>query len=217
MTTIEAVETIAICLEPGDTSADLCRTLPVWDYRGTFYSETRAALSIARLEPWRVSRAARENSNYAARRGYAHRIIDRAEWADDLFALRSSRYIRQGRPMPRAYLEREEYSADLPLAECRRHRIVVHGIVSADETLVAYCQISQCGEVARLNTILGHGDYLDDRVVWLLFREAIDWHVRECRAAFALYYSHDSGHGGGLRYFKERLGFRPARVDWRFA
>ena len=36
------------------------------------------------------------------------------------------------------------------------------------------------------------------------------------RARFGLYYTHESGHGGGLRYFKERFGMRPARVSWLF-
>lgn len=217
MTTLEAVSTIAIRLEPGDTPAEECRTLPEREYRAGFYAETRHPLSVARLDPWRVSKVVRENANRAERLGYGHRIIDRAEWEDDLFALRSSKRVRQGRPMPRSYLEREDYSSDWPLAECRRHATVVHGVVSDRGRLVAYCQIVQCGEVARFNTILGHWDHLDDRVVWLLVRDAIEWHRETCGASFALYLTHDSGAGGGLRYFKERFGFRPARVEWRFA
>lgn len=214
-TTLEA--TLAIRLEPGDTPAPDCTAIPHREYRGTFYSETAHPLSVARLDPWRVSRVVRENANRATRLGYEHRIIDRADWEDDLFALRSSKRIRQGRPMPRAYLERESYSSDLPLADCPRHRAVVHGIVSSQGRLVAYCQIVQCGEVARFNTILGHWDYLDDRVVWLLVREAIEWHRFNDEARFALYLTHESGHGDGLRYFKERFGFRPVHVEWRFA
>jgi hypothetical protein len=175
-------------------------------------------LSLARLEPWRFSRVVRENANRARRLGYGHRLIDRSEWEDDLYAIRSSKRVRQGRPMPRTYLEREAYSSDALLGdECRRHLVAIHGVVSADERLVAYCQLIQCGEVVRFNTILGHWDYLPDRVVWLLVLEALRWHIAECSAAFALYFTHDSGDGDGLRYFKERFGFRPARVEWEFA
>ena len=208
--------TLAIRLEPDDSGFPICRTLPFDEYRGTFYATTPHPLSVARLDPWRVSRVVNENANRSERLGYGHRLIDRAEWEDDLHAIRSSKRVRQGRPMPRAYLERETYSPDIP-SPCRRHGFTVHGVVDAHGRLVAYCQIAQCGEVARFNTILGHWDYLSDRVVWLLVREAIEWHRREAGASFALYLTHDSGHGEGLRYFKERFGFRPARVDWRFA
>jgi hypothetical protein len=87
-------------------------------------------------------------------------------------------------------------------------------VTGADGRLVAYAQLIQCGEVARFNTILGHWDHLQDQVVWLLVMEAIKWHIDESRAAFALYYTHHSGHGPGLRYFKERFRFAPARVEW---
>lgn len=200
-----------------------CRALAERDFRGTFYSDTELPLSIANLEPWRVSRVTRENVNYSERAGYRHEIIDRADWEDDLYALRSSRRVRQGRPMPAAYLEPEAYASDpLPHEQpCPRHMDVVHGVVTSgeisnDELLVAYAHVVQCGDVARFNTILGHWDYLADRVVWLLVRRAIEWHIAIAGARFALYYAHDSG-GDGLRYFKERLGFRPAHVDWRFA
>ena len=220
MTTTEstyAVEEISIELEQGDTELEECRELPEREYRDTYYTAPAYPLSVARLQPWRVSAVVRENANRATRLGYRHRIIDRSEWEDDIHSIRASKRIRQGRPMPRAYLERESYSSDWPLSECRRHATVVHGVVSADERLRAYCQLVQCGEVVRFNTILGHAGALEDRVVWLLVREALRWHIDVCDAAFALYFTHDSGHGDGLRYFKERFGFRPARVEWRFA
>jgi hypothetical protein len=44
--------------------------------------------------------------------------------------------------------------------------------------------------------------------------ELVKWHIDRCAAGYALYYTHASGHGPGLRYFKERLGFRPALVTW---
>ena len=75
----------------------------------------------------------------------------------------------------------------------------------------------QCGEVTRVNTILGHWDYLDDQVVWLLVMAGFRWHIDECGSRYGLYYTHASGHGPGLRYFKERFGMRPTRARWVFA
>jgi len=215
---------LVIHLEQGDTALASCHDLPFREYGEGFYAAPSGALSIASLPDsgrayeMGTSRVARQNARVAARAGYRYERIDRAEWEDDLHAVRASSGFRQGRPMPRAYLERQAYGSDAwPEPHCKRHLVTVHGIIGADGHLAAYAQVVQCGEIVRFNTILGHWDRLADRVVWLLFMELIRWHIDECAAGYALYYTHDSGHGGGLRYFKERLGFRPARVTWRFA
>jgi hypothetical protein len=97
-----------------------------------------------------------------------------------------------------------------------RHLITVHGVVGPDGHLAGYCQMVQCGEVARVNSILGHWDHLPDRIMWLLMLEVVKWHIENAQARYALYYTHLSGHGPGLRYWKERLGFRPAQVTWEW-
>jgi len=160
---------------------------------------------------------ARQNARYAAKLGYRWQIIDRADWEDDLFEIRSSAPKRQGRGMPEAYMTRQVYGSDAwPEQHCTRHLITVHGVIGADDRLAGYCQVVQCGEVVRVNSILGHWDKLPDRVMWLLMMELIKWHIDECAAGYALYYTHLSGHGPGLRYWKERLGFRPSRVSWEW-
>lgn len=220
----ERIETLSIRLEQGDTPLLSCREIPESEYRGTFYATTTHPLSVALLPAtgrdyeFGCSRVARQNARAAERRGYEYLRIDRAEWEDDLHDIRSSAPERQGRAMPDAYMERQLYGSDAwPEPHCKRHLITVHGVTDTHGRLVAYAQIVQCGEVARFNTILGHWDRLKDQVVWLLVLEALKWHIDECGAAFALYYTHDSGHGPGLRYFKERFGFRPAHVRWEFA
>ncbi len=220
----EAVETLSICLEPGDTSLPSCRSLPESEYRGTFYENPSYPLSIATLPhtgreyEMACSTCARQNVRASKRRGYEYLRIDRSEWEDDLHAIRSSAPERQGRAMPDAYMQRQSYSSDAwSEPHCLRHLITVHGVVGTEGHLAAYAQLIQCGEVVRFNTILGHWDKLKDQVVWMLVMEALKWHIDECDAAFALYYTHDSGDGPGLRYFKERFLFRPTHVHWEFA
>lgn len=229
MTTVERslrrdpsfVADLTIDLETGDTDIQDCSRLPVSEYGDTYYTAPPEPLSIAELPAtghayeMGCSRVARQNARVASRLGYRYERIDRADWENDLHALRSSAPCRQGRPMPDSYMRWQPYGSDRwPEPHCKRHLVTVHGIVAADGHLAAYAQVVQCGEVVRFNTILGHADHLEHRVVWLLFMELIKWHVDECGARYALYYAHDSGHGGGLRYFKERLGFRPAWVTW---
>lgn len=211
---------LTIHLMTADTDRPECTRLPHTEYAEGFYYAPKHDLSIATLpadpEAYEMgcSVVARQNARYANRHGYEHTLIDRSEWEDDLHAIRSSQRVRQGREMPAAYLERQTYSPDpIPDDPCLQHLVVVHGIVK-DDRLVAYAQMVQCGEITRVNQILGHWDHLPHRVVWLLVMELVKWHIVVCDARYALYYTHLSGHGPGLRYFKERLGFRPARVTW---
>ena len=211
---------LTVHLHTGDTTRPECTTIPHNDYGTGFYYAPQHDLSIAVLPPTGAgyemgcSVVARQNARYAAKHGYHHGLIDRADWEGDLHELRASKRVRQGREMPPAYLERQTYTPDgIPADHCPRHLIAVHGILQ-DDRLVAYAQMVQCGEIARVNSILGHWDHLPNRVMWLLMVELAKWHIEECGARFALYYTHLSGHGPGLRYFKERLGYRPSRVTW---
>ena len=215
------VRDISIRLHQGDTGLPVCATLPDNEYRDTFYTAPKHPLSVAELPDsgeayeYGCSVVTRQNARTARKRGYRYERIDRADWADDLHAIRSSAPVRQGRAMPEAYMTRQEYGTDRwPAEHCRRHASTVHGVIGPDEHLAGYMQVVQCGDVVRVNTILGHADKLRDCVMWLLMLEAARWHIDECDARWFLYYTHASGHGPGLRYFKERLGFRPARVEW---
>jgi hypothetical protein len=205
-----------------DTDLLPCNDLPVQEYVGTFYSEPQHPLSVAVLPSdghayeYGCSTVARQNARYAAKHGYRYQRIDRADWADDLYALRSSAPERQGREMPADYMTHRIYGSDAwPIIHCKRHLATVHGVIGPDDHLAGYMQVIQCGEVVRINTILGHADKLEDRLMWLLLVEAVKWHIDECAAKYFLYYTHASGHGPGLRYFKERLGFRPHTVTWQ--
>jgi hypothetical protein len=212
---------LTVRLERGDTRLPECSSLPASEYDGTFYATTEHALSVAVLPQdghayeYGCSVVARQNARYAANHGFTYLRIDRADWAGDLYRIRSSAPFRQGRDMPADYMTPQQYGSDAwREPNCVRHRSTVHGVIGPDDHLAGYMQVVQCGEVVRINTILGHADLLEHRIMWLLLVEAVKWHIDECAARYFLYYTHTSGHGPGLRYFKERLGFRPHRVTW---
>lgn len=212
---------VAVNLEASCSAA--CEALARSEYDGTYYTRPAYPLSVVALPAsgaeyeYQCSRVARYNARLASKRGYTHSLINRADWTDDLHALRSSAEFRQGRNMPDAYMQRQEYGVD-PAADeqCPRHLSVFHGVTSPDGRLVAYMHMVQCGQIVRVNTILGHWDHMDDQVVWLLVMEALKWHIDERGVEYGLYFTHDSGHGPGLRYFKERFRFAPSVVEWVF-
>jgi hypothetical protein len=191
-----------------------CAELALREYGpASFYWAPRSPLSVVDLAGWKPSRVAGCNARRCERLGFTYDPwIVRADHEHDLNALRASAPERQGRSMPDAYLEPQSFPRD-EHSLCARHESVVHGVFSPGRRLVAYAQIVQCGDAARFNTILGHADYMDDGAVWLLVHRALEHHAVR-GALHAVYYTHDSGHGGGLRYFKERFGFRPARVNF---
>lgn len=77
--------------------------------------------------------------------------------------------------------------------------------------LVAYITTYRSGDLVLVSQILGHADHLENEVMYLLFAGALEREIAE--AGFVVYNRHDSG-TEGLRFFKERLGFREEAVEW---
>lgn len=162
------------------------------------------------IEDWQLEhRTARKRAWRAERLGYRFAEIARHEYVDDIFDVNTSMKERQGRPMSAAYNLRPSASPD-PLYSCPRHGIHTYGVLSG-RRLVAYLICYRSGDLALVSTILGHGDYLTDDIMYLLARGFIESELEY--GGFAVYNRHDSG-TDGLRYFKTRVGFERAEVSW---
>jgi len=91
----------------------------------------------------------------------------------------------------------------------------IPAVLDAAGVLVAYADISFCGEVAVISRILGYGEYLDNGIMYLLvdgiMRLVIERKSKYGQPEWPMY---DTllGAKEGLRYFKERLGFEPYSV-----
>jgi hypothetical protein len=153
-------------------------------------------------------RTARKRAARARRLGYVFAEIDRSHHEDAIFRVNVSMPERQGRPMTAAYRERQTFGANAVV--CDHHHVYTYGVL-ADGELVAYLWLYRCGEVALVSSILGHADHLAGDVMYLLVTEAL--RAQESLGGTCFYNMHDSG-TAGLVFFKERLGFRPAEVEW---
>jgi hypothetical protein len=80
---------------------------------------------------------------------------------------------------------------------------------------VAYTWVYQVGEMCLFNRILGHGAHLDSGIMYTLVAGSIA-DLMPAGLRYAMYERHTSG-SEGLRYFKEKLGFRSYWVDWQLA
>jgi hypothetical protein len=165
------------------------------------------------LADWQAEhRTARKRAWRSERLGYRFAEVDMSLYADDRYEINTSKQERQGRPMTDGYRAHTRIGR-LPDYPCDRHAIRTYGVLQGD-TLRAYMTLYRVGDLGMVSMILGHGDHLRHDIMYLLFAGMIG---EQAGAGGTLFYNrHDSG-TEGLRFFKERLGFRAGDIDWRLA
>lgn len=164
------------------------------------------------IRGWRDEhRTARKRADRCARRGYTARRIVRAEHADDIYRINTSTAERQGRLMSDGYWQRPSDTV-VDVSVCNRHGVHPYGVFAPTGDLVAYLFMYRSGDLALVSQILGHVDHLEAEVMYLLFECAVTFESRIGQGV-VVYNRHDSG-TDGLRFFKERLGFRAEQVEW---
>lgn len=157
-------------------------------------------------------RTARKRAWRAERLGYRFAEVDMAQYDNDRWAINASKQERQGRPMAPGYLTRARLGS-LPAYPCDRHKIHTFGVLWS-ERLYAYMTLYRVGELGLVSMILGHGDHLRDDIMYLLFAGMVEQQAG--MGGWFYYNRHDSG-TDGLRYYKERIGFREADIGWALA
>lgn len=164
------------------------------------------------LEEWQADhRTARKRAWRAERLGYTFAEVDYSQHADDLFVINTSLPERQGRPMTAGYTSRRAYGPLMSAqTRCERHRTHTYGVLTRSK-LVAYLTLHRAGDLGMISMILGHGDHLRNDIMYLLAAGMIE--DQAGRGGVLFYNRHDSG-TDGLVYFKERIGFRPADLEW---
>jgi hypothetical protein len=152
-------------------------------------------------------RYARRRVRRARKLGYTLGPFDADERRDDLLAIHASLPERQGRPIDPEYLD--------PNAVARRGPNVEYLGVWRDGTIVAYTRLFYASDLAGMGRVMGHGDHLEDGVMFLLVAGVVE-HVKAARPqARYLFYDMFFGAPEGLRAFKLNAGFRPYFVRWK--
>ena len=145
----------------------------------------------------------------ALSKGYTFTDIDRNRYIDDIYEVNSSRETRQGRQMHPTYFEKPAQYIDEP-------NWLYCGVLNSNGKLVAYLNLQIANEVAVVRTLLGHGEFLNDGIMYLLLIEAAR-RIYELGGSRYLMYDMYFGSSAGLRLFKDKLGFRPYWISWRMA
>jgi hypothetical protein len=151
-------------------------------------------------------RTTRKRVRRAERAGYTFSVFDPDERRAELLEIHASLPERQGRPIDPEYLD--------PDAAPARGPDVDYVGVLHDGVVVAYGRLDYLGEVAGIGRVMGHGDHLDNGVMFLLTARIVG-HVKATRPDVRyLLYDMFFGAPDGLRAFKTWLGFRPYYVRW---
>jgi hypothetical protein len=165
------------------------------------------------IDEWRSEhRTARKRADRAERRGYRFRRISRERRVDEIHRINVSAPVRQGRPMSDGYTVRPAFSP-LPEYPCPRHAVRTYGVETVAGELVAYLYLYRAGQLALVSQILGHASHLEDEIMYLLVQGVLTAEAAIDPDGVLVYNRFDSG-SEGLRFFKQRLGFRPERVEW---
>ncbi len=160
---------------------------------------------------------ARRHLRFRARRardaGYTFGPIDPLAELESIRSVNCSAETRQGGRLPEVYSDRTL------LARWAAQPGSHFGVRLPSGTLAAYAYVRHVGEVAILDTLLGHAEALPDGVMYLLAREtlaALAATPPSTRPGWVMY---DTwiGASEGLRTFKQRIGFEPYRVRWRWS
>lgn len=213
--TVSELTAVTINLE-GDCSEPTCAVLIEQLYAQLSNGNYRSPCSVMSLpdsiDAWASAhRTARRRANQCANAGYTFRQIDWSVYEDDVYAINTSKAERQGRAMSPGYREHPHFEP-LPNYPCLRHRFSTYGVLDESGVLRAYTWVYRCGDLVLFSTILGHAEHLTRHVMYLLFRSVLDDQIRY-GPGVAFYNRHDSG-TDGLRFFKDRCGFRPATIEW---
>lgn len=173
---------------------------------GVAYINLRSYLSeTAYIESVNGKNSAAYYARKAARRGHNFCKIDRNKYAEDIALIESSREIRQGKKMPEGYGKIISYDD--------KSNYEYYGVLYEDK-LVGYVNIGIYGNFALIDRLLGHSDYLNDGIMYLMLtRVAKNFITSHVGVDYLIY---DTWYGGlpGLRNFKAKLGFKPCIAEW---
>ncbi len=156
---------------------------------------------------------ARRQRRKAMKAGFQFRHFEAGEHEQSILEINRSAPQRQGRAIPSAYTDERE------VARFCRDRSKLFGVFDASGKLVAYADAPVLGDIFLLSRILGHTDHQESGTMYLLVTEITsEMILRKHERGYPTWAMYDMflGASSGLRFFKNRLGFKPYRVRWHF-
>jgi hypothetical protein len=151
----------------------------------------------------------RRNRNRCQKEGFSFREFNPQDHFDEIMEIHRSMKFRQGKIMHDQFTDEEKVRTFLVGKPC------MDGVFSSDGLLRGYIWNVPAGEALIMGRLLGHGDDLEKGIMWFLISEVIK-NMLERPQPRPKWFVYDTVFGApeGLRFFKERMGFKPYWVKW---
>jgi hypothetical protein len=164
-------------------------------------------------------------------KGYLVEQINFSSFIGDIVEINTSKEVRSGGPMRKAYLETVEQRGGYlkafkppPPVLCYKHSYIDFGIfryepgrmqgdVVVDKRLYGYIGLICLGDYSLFSMIIGHGDFLKDDIMPLLAIEVIRY-LKENTEAKYLEYGQEKSGAVGLQMWKKMMLFKPTKLIW---
>lgn len=149
----------------------------------------------------------------ARRLGYFFKDVDPSEVGQDIYEVRTSDPMRQGRGIPEYFhTNPPKFVIDRSKVGCHHHDELFIGVFFG-EKLVSYITLFVFGQLAEINHILCHDDHLNNGVMNFNLYCAVSYLVdnrKEVKYLNYLYVSESKNSGVDL--FKRSMGFKSRQI-----
>ena len=145
----------------------------------------------------------------ARKLGYEFRRLTPEMLGQDIYEIRTSDPMRQGRPIPEYFhTNPPQYVVAANPAGCELHTENFVGIFLGDR-LVSYITVLLFGELAQVNHILCHKEHATHGVMNLNVLHMVDELITRHPHVRAVNYMYIAGHDSGIDRFRRSVGFSP--------
>jgi len=160
-----------------------------------------------------IESSGHRNVKKAIRLGYVFERIDYNKHLDDIFDIRRSATIRQGK-VSDDFVNNRPVPVNDPESNSLSHDYPYFGVFDPEGRMVAYAGCFLAGEVIELSHFYGHAEHQKNGVVPLLITMIAKYTMEKHPDVRVFMYGGYIGASTTLRRFKKKFGFLPYKVNW---
>ncbi len=160
-----------------------------------------------------IESSGRRNYKKALRNGYQFRQINFNEHLDEIWNIRRSTTVRQGK-MPDSFINEKPKPVSDPKPETKIHSYSYFGIFNDQNMLVAYAGCIQAGELLMILHIYGHSKHQNFGIIPMLFISLVEHTLNSYPYVRFIGYGTYFGASDSMKRFKKKFNFLPYKVKW---